>query len=65
MTKLGCTLPNLANVCVHRSKNRMFYPFFEDKDLWEKREDITGGSVVFEPKAVVDQTSIRNSSKVG
>ena len=41
MLKLGCTLPNLANICLHKSTNHKFYPFFEgDSDLCEKiRED--------------------------
>ena len=50
MLKLGCTLPNLANICLHKSTNYKFYPFCEsDKDLCEKiREDMTGGtSIVF------------------
>ena len=59
MLKLGCTLPNLANICLHKSTNHKLYPFFEgDKDLCEKiREDMTGGpSIVFTQKTVVDQT---------
>ena len=28
LLKLGCTLPNLANICLHKSTNRKFYPFF-------------------------------------
>ena len=67
MLKLGCTLPNLANICLHKSTNYKFYPFCEsDKDLCEKiREDMTGGpSIVFTRKAVVDETYIRNSSKI-
>ena len=65
MLKLSCTLPNLANICLHKSTNHKFYPFFEgDEDLCEKiREDMTGApSIVFTRKAVVDQTYIRNSS---
>ena len=57
MLKLGCTLPNLANICLHKSTNYKFYPFCEsDKDLCEKtREDMTGGpSIVFTRKAVVE-----------
>ena len=57
MLKLGCTLPNLANICLHKSKNHKFFPFVEsDKDLHDKiREDMTGGpSIVFTRKAVVD-----------
>ena len=67
MLKLGCTLPNLANICSHKSTNHKFYPFFEgDKYLCEKiREDMTGGpSIVFMRKAVVDQTYIRNWSNI-
>ena len=67
MLKLGCTLPNLANICLHKSINHKFYPFFKgDKDLCEKiREDMTGGpSIVFTRKAVVDQTYICNSSNI-
>ena len=48
MLKLGCTLPYLANICLHKSANYKFYPFCEsDKDLCEKiREDMTGGSSI-------------------
>ena len=64
MLKLGGTLPNLANICLHKSTNHKFFPFVEaDKDLHDKiREDMTGGpSIVFTRKAVVDQTFIRIS----
>ena len=67
MLKLGCTLPNLENKCLHKSTNYMFYPIWEsEKELGEKiREDMTGGpSIVFTRKAVVDETHIRNSSNV-
>ena len=50
MLKLGYTLPNLANICLHKSTNYKFYPFCEsNKDLCEKiREKMTGGpSIVF------------------
>ena len=50
MLKLGCTLPNLANICLHKPTDSKFYPFTEsDKDLLEKiREDMVGGpSIVF------------------
>ena len=59
MLKLGCTLPNLANICLHKSTDAKFYPITEgDKDLLEKiREDVVGGpSIVFTRKAVVDET---------
>ena len=38
MLKLGCTLPNLANNCLHKSTDAKFYPFMEgDKDLFRKK----------------------------
>ena len=67
MLKLGCTLPNLANICLHKSADRKFYPFIEaDKELHEKiRSEKTGGpSIVFTRKAVVDQTFIRRSKNI-
>ena len=65
--KLGCTLPNLANICLHKSTDSEFYPFTEwDRNLLEKiREDMVGGPpVVFTRKAVVDETFIRKSSNL-
>ena len=65
MLKLGCTLPNLAYICSHRSTDAKFYPFREgDKNLLEKtREDVVGDpSIVFTRKAVVDETFIRKST---
>ena len=67
MLKLGCTLPNLANICLHKSTKEKFYPFTQgDKDLLEKkREDVIGGpSIDFTRKAVVDETLIRKSTKI-
>ena len=67
MLKLGCTLLNLANICLHKSTIAKFYPFIEtDKDLLQKiREDMVGGpSIVFTRKAVVDETFIRKSENV-
>ena len=67
MLKHGCTLPNLAKICLHKSTDSKFYPFTEtDKDLLEKiREDIVGGlSIVFTRKAVVDETFICKSSNL-
>ena len=64
MLKLGCTLPNLANICLRKSTSAKFYPFTEtDKDLLQKiREDMIGGpSIVFTRKTVVDENFIRNS----
>ena len=65
--KLGCTLPNLTNICLHKSTDNKFYLFVEaDKDIHDKiREDMTGGpSIVFTRKAVVDQTYIRNTENI-
>ena len=67
MLKLGCTLPNLANICLHKSTDSKFYPFTEsDKDLLEMiREDMVGcPSIVFTRKAVVDETLFRNSTNL-
>ena len=67
MLKPGCTLPNLANICLHKSTDAKFYPFTEgDKDLSEKiREDVVGvPSIVFTRKAFVVETLIRKSTKI-
>ena len=64
MWKLGCRLPDFANICLHKSTSAKFYPFFEtDKDLLQKiREDMVGGfSIVFTREVVVDETFIRDS----
>ena len=67
MLKLGCTLPNLDNICSRKSTDAKFYPFKErDKDLLEKnREDaVDGPSIVFTCKAVVEETFIRKSANI-
>ena len=67
MLKLGCTFPNLANICLHKSTDAKLYPFKEgDKDLLEKiREDVVGGqSIFYTLKAVVDETFIRKSANI-
>ena len=67
MLKVGCTLPNLAIICLHKSTDAKFRPFTEgDKDLLEKnREDVVDSpSIVFTRKAVVDETSIRKSKNI-
>ena len=54
LLKLGNTLPNLANICLHKSTDYNFYLFFSsDSDLLEKiREDMTSGpSIVFTKKS--------------
>ena len=67
MLKLGCTSPNLAKICLHKSTDAKLYLFTEgDKNLLERiREDVVGGpSIVFTRKAVVDETFIRNSANI-
>ena len=67
MLKLGFPLPNLANICSHKSTDAKFYPFTEgDKVFLEKiREDVVGGpSIVFTRKSVVDEIFIRKSTNI-
>ena len=67
MLKLGCTLPNLANICLHKSTNAKFYPFTEgNEDLLGKfGEEVVGGpSIVFTRKEIVDETFIRKSTNI-
>ena len=67
MLKLGCTLPNLAIICQHKSRDANFHPpTEEDKDLMQKiREHIVGGpSIVFTRKAVVDKTFTRKMTNL-
>ena len=67
MLKLGCSLPSLANRCLHLSTTSKFYRFQKkDKDLDDKlRKDIVGGpSIVFTRSAKVDNTKIRHSENL-
>ena len=67
MLNLGCTLPNLAKLCLHKSRDTNFYPLTgADKDLLEKKlEDVVARlSMVFTRKAVVKETSIRKSTGI-
>ena len=66
MLKLGCTLPNPANICVYKSTDANFDPFTEgDKNLLIKiRKDVGGTSIVFTRKAVVDETFIRKPTNI-
>ena len=67
MLKLGCTLPNLANICLHTSTDSKFHPCTDsDKDLLDKiRKDMVGApSIVFTRKAVVDEIFIRKLSNL-
>ena len=65
MLKLGCTLPNLANICLHKSTDSKFYPFTgNDKHFLEKiLEVMVGGpTIVSTRKAVADENFIRKST---
>ena len=64
--KLSCTLPNLADICLHKSTDAEFYPFTErDKDLLEKIRDVVDGpSIVFTRKAIVNETFTRQSPNI-
>ena len=67
MLKLGCTLPNLANNCLHKSTDSKFHPFTDsDKDLMEKiREDMVGGLFInFTRKTVIAETFIPKSTNL-
>ena len=64
MLKLDCTLPNLANSCLHKSTDFKSYPFFSNaNELLEKiREVMTGGpSIDFKRKSVAIETFVRKS----
>ena len=36
--KLGCTLPSLANICLHKSTDSIFYPFTESDKVLSSRD---------------------------
>ena len=60
LLKLGCRIPNLANICLHKSTDAKFYPFREgDNDLLEKIQG--GASIVFTREAVVDENFMRKT----
>ena len=65
MLKLGCTLPNLVNICMNKSADAEIYLFTEgDEDRLEKlREDVVvATSIVFTGKAIVDETFDRKTT---
>ena len=65
MINLGCTLPNFANNCLHKSTAAMFRSFTGiDEDILEKiREDIVGGPfIVVTRRDASDKTYIREST---
>ena len=49
MLNLGCTLPNLGNICLHKSTDTKFYPFTETNKglLKETWENALGGLLSF------------------
>ena len=67
MLKLGCTLPNGALLCLHKSTNNKIYLFAEaGKDLHDKiHKYMAGGpSIVFTRKALFDRAHIWNSKNI-
>ena len=67
MLNLGCTLPNLANNCLHKSTDAKLYPFTEgDENRLKKiREDVAGGPYIASTrKGFVDETFIRKSTNI-
>ena len=68
MLKLGCTLLNLVNICVHIfTDSKTDETFMDaDRDLFEEiREHVIGGcSIVFTCKALVDGTVNQKSTTI-
>ena len=64
--KLGCALPNLANICLHKPTDANFYPFTEaDIELLYKIRDVVGGPpIIFTGNAVVYETFLRKSTNI-
>ena len=67
MLKLACTLPNLAKICLPKSNSAKFYPVTEsDRNYLKKVCDdmVSGHSIVFTSKTVVDEMLNRRSSNL-
>ena len=67
ISQLSCTLPKLANICLHQSGVAKSYPFTEgDKEILDKTsEDVVGGPfVVLTLKAVIDESFVRKPAKL-
>ena len=64
MFRHGCSFPNLTEICLQKITIYKVYQFFESDKIFCERiqEDLTGGC--FTRKTVLDQTFIRNSSKL-
>ena len=59
MLKIGCTSPNLANICLSKPTDANFYPSTaSDEDLLEKihGDKVGGPSIVFTRKTFVGKT---------
>ena len=55
MLKLGCTLQNLANICLHKSTDAKIYPFQKEiKTYWKK----------FEKTSLVDHLSFLHAKQL-
>ena len=66
MLKLGCTLENWANICLHQLALANFYSFMEGfTDLLEKKREAVVGdlSIVFTWKLILDEDFNRESTK--
>ena len=62
--KLGCTLPNLARTCLHKSTDTKIFLLMDSfENMLDKiREfDVVGPFLVFIRKTVVDETFITKS----
>ena len=66
LLKLGCTVPNLASIRLHKSTEVTFSPSTKrEKDLLEEIPDVVGcPPIVFTCKSVVDDTFIRKSTNI-
>ena len=62
MLKLGCSLPYLAIICLHKYTDVKFHPLTEGEKIWE--DVVSGPSIVFTRKAVVDETFIWKSANI-
>ena len=66
MLKLGCTLPKLANICLHNPTNVKFYTFTDGHRPMGKnsRRRRWWSMYRFTRKAIVDETFIRKSKNI-
>ena len=67
LLRLGCTLPTLANICLHKSTIAKFYPItVSDEDFLGKICDVmvVGPSIVFTQKALEGESLTRISTNL-